>query len=102
MAAEDEVAIGGFERIMGPNGEAQYYARNLAEAYRTLYEYYRYCYVQPGERHPRRFETEDPAIVPSASFAPSPRRRASTSIRWARSSTTRPTPGASAPSTCGP
>ena len=26
VSAEDEVALGGFERIMGPNGEAQYYA----------------------------------------------------------------------------
>ena len=33
VSAEDEAAIGGFERVMGPNGEAQYYARNLAEAY---------------------------------------------------------------------
>ena len=32
VAAEDEVAIGGFERIMGPNGEAQYYAGDLAAA----------------------------------------------------------------------
>ena len=29
VSAEDEIAIGGFERIMGPNGEAQYYARSL-------------------------------------------------------------------------
>ncbi|HXV37177.1 MAG TPA: biotin carboxylase N-terminal domain-containing protein, partial [Myxococcota bacterium] len=33
VSAEDETAIGGFERIMGPNGEAQFYARNLADAY---------------------------------------------------------------------
>jgi acetyl-CoA carboxylase carboxyltransferase component len=61
VAAEDEVAIGGFERIMGPNGEAQYYARNLAQAYRILYDYYRYSYVVPGEKGPRRFETQDPS-----------------------------------------
>ena len=48
VAAEDEVAIGGFERVMGPNGEAQYYARNLAEGYRILYDHYRYTYVVPG------------------------------------------------------
>jgi len=59
VAAEDEEAIGGFERIMGPNGQAQYYARNLAEAYRTLFEYYRYSYVVPGEPGPRSFETTD-------------------------------------------
>ncbi|MEM9175281.1 MAG: carboxyl transferase domain-containing protein [Myxococcota bacterium] len=60
VSAEDEVAIGGFERIMGPNGEAQYFARNLAEAYRILYEHYRYTYVVPGEAGPRAFPTADP------------------------------------------
>ncbi|MDP6980633.1 MAG: biotin carboxylase N-terminal domain-containing protein [Myxococcota bacterium] len=59
VAAEDEEAIGGYERIMGPNGQAQYYARNLAEAYQTLFDYYRYTYVAPGESRPRMFETED-------------------------------------------
>ncbi len=60
VSAEDEVAIGGFERIMGPNGEAQYFARDLADAYRILYEHYRYTYVVPGECAPRRSETSDP------------------------------------------
>jgi hypothetical protein len=32
VSAEDEVALGGFERIMGPNGEAQYYAPDLPAA----------------------------------------------------------------------
>ena len=59
VSAEDEVAIGGFEQIMGPNGQAQYYVRNLAEAYRLLYDYYRFSYVVPGESGPRRFETRD-------------------------------------------
>lgn len=61
VAAEDEEAIGGFERIMGPNGQAQYFARNLAEAYQTLFEYYRYSYIVPGESQVRRFPTADPA-----------------------------------------
>jgi len=59
VSAEDEIAIGGFERIMGPNGEAQYFARNLADAYRILYEHYRYTYVVPGEKGPRPFPTTD-------------------------------------------
>jgi acetyl/propionyl-CoA carboxylase alpha subunit/acetyl-CoA carboxylase carboxyltransferase component len=59
VSAEDEIAIGGFETIMGPNGEAQYYARNLADAYRILYEHYRYTYVVPGEAAPRAFATKD-------------------------------------------
>ncbi len=60
VAAEDEQGIGGFERIMGPNGEAHYYANDLADAYRILYEHYRYSYVMPGEATPRAHETTDP------------------------------------------
>ena len=60
VAAEDEVAIGGFERIMGPNGQAQYFARDLGDAYRILYEHYLYTYIVPGEAGPRRQETADP------------------------------------------
>jgi acetyl-CoA carboxylase carboxyltransferase component len=64
VSAEDEVAIGGFERIMGPNGEAQYFARTLADAYRILYEHYRYTYVVPGESGPRAFATTDASARP--------------------------------------
>jgi len=60
VAAEDEVAIGGFERVMGPNGEAQYYAHNLADAYRILYRHYDYTYVVPGEPRTRQRTTADP------------------------------------------
>ena len=60
VSAEDEEAIGGFERIMGPNGEAQYFATDLSDAYRILYEHYRYTYVVPGERGPRPFASSDP------------------------------------------
>ena len=59
VSAEDEVAIGGFERIMGPNGQAQYYASDLSDAYRILYEHYRYSYVAPGEGMPRLHPTKD-------------------------------------------
>jgi acetyl-CoA carboxylase carboxyltransferase component len=61
VSAEDELAIGGLERVMGPNGEAQYYAKDLADAYRILYEHYRYTYVVPGEPGPRRQDASDPA-----------------------------------------
>jgi acetyl/propionyl-CoA carboxylase alpha subunit/acetyl-CoA carboxylase carboxyltransferase component len=60
VSAEDDTAIGGFERIMGPNGEAQFYARNLADAYRILYDHYRFTFVPPGENVPRPFATSDP------------------------------------------
>jgi acetyl-CoA carboxylase carboxyltransferase component len=60
VSAEDDNAIGGYERIMGPNGEAQFYARNLADAYRILYDHYRFTFVPPGESTPRLFATSDP------------------------------------------
>jgi acetyl-CoA carboxylase carboxyltransferase component len=59
VAAEDEPAIGGFERIMGPNGEAQYLANDLADAFRLLYRHYTFSYVVPGESGPRPFPTTD-------------------------------------------
>ena len=61
VAAEDERGIGGFERVMGPNGQAQYSALDLSDAYRILLDHYRYTYRKPGERHPRPFLTRDPA-----------------------------------------
>jgi acetyl-CoA carboxylase carboxyltransferase component len=64
VSAEDELAIGGFERIMGPNGEAQYQATDLTDAYRILYDHYRYTYVVPGERGPRPLSTGDPRERP--------------------------------------
>ena len=48
MSAEDEVAIGGHERVMGPNGEAQYFAPDLLSAYKILYDHYEFTYVMPG------------------------------------------------------
>lgn len=58
VAAEDEKGIGGFERIMGPNGQAQYFASNLGEAYAILFEHYRFTYDADGS--PARLETSDP------------------------------------------
>ncbi|HYX24093.1 MAG TPA: hypothetical protein VFC23_08060, partial [Thermoanaerobaculia bacterium] len=44
----------------GPNGQAQYGARDLAEACRTLLRYHEHAYVAPGERFPRPAPTRDP------------------------------------------
>ena len=33
---------------MGPSGQAQYYARDLAEAYEILLAHYRFTYRAPG------------------------------------------------------
>jgi acetyl/propionyl-CoA carboxylase alpha subunit/acetyl-CoA carboxylase carboxyltransferase component len=61
VSAEDNFGIGGYERIMGPNGEAQYWAPDLAGACHVLLNYYEHTYVAPGERFPRRAVTTDPA-----------------------------------------
>ncbi|MGZ4213772.1 MAG: carboxyl transferase domain-containing protein [Actinomycetota bacterium] len=60
VSAEDNVGIGGYDRVMGPNGQAQYWATDLDEACRTLLQHYDHTYVSPGERFPRRIATADP------------------------------------------
>ncbi|MDQ3644840.1 MAG: ATP-grasp domain-containing protein [Actinomycetota bacterium] len=60
VSAEDNFGIGGYDRIMGPNGQAQYWAPDLAAACEILFAHYEHTYVAPGERHPRRASTTDP------------------------------------------
>src|SRR5690606_10718378 len=60
VSAEDNFGIGGYDRVMGPNGQAQYWARSLPAARDVLMEHYDHTYVVPGERGPRRAETSDP------------------------------------------
>jgi acetyl/propionyl-CoA carboxylase alpha subunit/acetyl-CoA carboxylase carboxyltransferase component len=61
VSAEDNFGIGGYDRVMGPNGQAQYWAPNLAAARKVLMSHYDHTYVAPGERAPRRAPTSDPA-----------------------------------------
>ncbi|GII77973.1 fused acetyl/propionyl-CoA carboxylase subuit alpha/methylmalonyl-CoA decarboxylase subunit alpha [Sphaerisporangium rufum] len=60
VSAEDNFGIGGYDRVMGPNGQAQYWAPNLAAARDVLMSYYDHTYVAPGESAPRRAATSDP------------------------------------------
>jgi len=60
VSAEDNQGIGGYDRIMGPNGQAQYRAESLADALSILMRHYDHCYVVPGERFPRRAKSSDP------------------------------------------
>ena len=60
VSAEDNFGIGGFERVMGPNGQGQYWAPTLAGACQILLRHYEHTYVVPGERFPRRARTDDP------------------------------------------
>ncbi len=60
VSAEDNFGIGGYDRIMGPNGQAQYWASDIAEACWVLFRYYEHSYTAPGERFPRLAESIDP------------------------------------------
>ncbi len=60
VSAEDNFGIGGYDRVMGPNGQAQYWAPDLAGARDVLLAHYDHTYVAPGEPGPRRAETSDP------------------------------------------
>jgi acetyl/propionyl-CoA carboxylase alpha subunit/acetyl-CoA carboxylase carboxyltransferase component len=61
VSAEDNVGIGGAERIMGPNGQAQVRVRDLHAAYQALFRHYQLTWRDPGERWPERAPTSDPA-----------------------------------------
>ncbi len=60
VSAEDNHGIGGYEPIMGPNGQAQYWAPDLAAACHILLRHYEHTYVVPGERFPRAAVSADP------------------------------------------
>ncbi|QUX24669.1 MULTISPECIES: carboxyl transferase domain-containing protein [Nocardiopsis] len=60
VSAEDNFGIGGHDRVMGPNGQAQYWAPDLPAARDVLMAHYEHTYVAPGEDRPRRARTEDP------------------------------------------
>ncbi|WP_248491269.1 carboxyl transferase domain-containing protein [Tsukamurella sp. PLM1] len=61
VSAEDNFGIGGYDRIMGPNGQAQYWAADLMGAHTILMEHYAHTYIAPGEQAPRRAATTDPS-----------------------------------------
>ncbi len=60
VSAEDNIGIGGYERVMGPNGQAQYWAADIAGAVDILHAHYAHAYVAPGESGPRTRATTDP------------------------------------------
>jgi acetyl-CoA carboxylase carboxyltransferase component len=61
VSADDNFGIGGYDRIMGPNGQAQYWAADLSAAVDVLLAHYDHTYVAPGERFPRPAATTDAA-----------------------------------------
>ena len=60
VSADDNFGIGGYERVMGPNGQAQYWAPDLNGAIGVLLAHHAHTYVAPGERFPRPAATTDP------------------------------------------
>ncbi|MDG4786702.1 biotin carboxylase N-terminal domain-containing protein [Micromonospora sp. WMMD1102] len=60
VSAEDNFGIGGYDRVMGPNGQAQYWAPDLAAARDLLMAHYDHTYLAPGEATPRRAASTDP------------------------------------------
>ncbi len=60
VSAEDNFGIGGHDRVMGPNGQAQYWAPDLPSARDVLMSHYDHTYVAPGETAPRATGTSDP------------------------------------------
>ena len=78
VSAEDNFGIGGYDRVMGPNGQAQYWAPNLAAACDVLMAHYEHTYLAPGETAPRQAASQDPRdrdvsgyphAVPGSDFA---------------------------------
>jgi acetyl/propionyl-CoA carboxylase alpha subunit/acetyl-CoA carboxylase carboxyltransferase component len=61
VSAEDNFGIGGYDRVMGPNGQAQYWAPDLAGARDILMAHYEHSYIASGEARPRRAVTADPS-----------------------------------------
>ncbi|HET7339804.1 MAG TPA: carboxyl transferase domain-containing protein, partial [Candidatus Dormibacteraeota bacterium] len=59
VSADDNFGIGGYERVMGPNGQAQYWAPDLEAACAILLRHYDHTYRAPGERFPRPSVTTD-------------------------------------------
>jgi acetyl/propionyl-CoA carboxylase alpha subunit/acetyl-CoA carboxylase carboxyltransferase component len=68
VSAEDNFGIGGYDRVMGPNGQAQYWAPNLAAAVDVLFSHYDHAYIAPGETFPRPTRTTDPVERDVRSF----------------------------------
>ncbi|MDT7744328.1 MAG: hypothetical protein QOE59_3406, partial [Actinomycetota bacterium] len=68
VSAEDNYGIGGYDRIMGPNGQAQYWAPDLSGAVDVLLAHYEHTYLTPGEHFPRPVATTDPVDRDISSF----------------------------------
>ena len=60
VSAADDQGIGGYPDIMGPNGQAQYWAHDLAQARDLLEAHYSLTYRLPHEAGTRSLRSSDP------------------------------------------
>lgn len=61
ISAETNQDIGGVEKIMGPNGQAQIRVPDISSAYEVLFRHYFFTYVPEGKRFPLKKQVQDPA-----------------------------------------
>lgn len=59
VSGDNNLDIGGAEKIMGPNGQSQIRVNNITEAYRVLFNHYNLMYAEPGKRFPAVRNTTD-------------------------------------------
>lgn len=59
VSAEDNFGIGGYDRIMGPNGQAQYWAPSLTAAQDLLMRHYEHSYIDSVDGHVPLIPTAD-------------------------------------------
>ena len=101
VSAEDNFGIGGYDRVMGPNGQAQYWAPDLGRRARRPDGALRPHLRRAGRERsaPRADDATRPTATSRRTRTP---RRTATSRRSARSSPPRATPSARRPSTSAP
>ena len=97
VSAEDNFGIGGYDRVMGPNGQAQYWAPNLTGRRRHAVRPLRARLRRAGRAVPAARRTSDPLDRDVRTFPH--RTRTASSPRSARSSPRRPTRSARSRST---
>ena len=97
VSAEDNFGIGGYDRVMGPNGEAQYWAPNLSAACDILFAHYDHAYARRGSgsrggpRRPTRWIATSAASRTCTRTARSPRSATSSPRRPTRTARSRST-----------
>ena len=61
VSGETNTDIGGCEKIMAPNGQAQIRVSDFSEGLRILFRHYRYTYISSEWDSPLPLETKDPS-----------------------------------------